>query len=161
MDVADIFAAIEQSAFGAAAREATWLYPLANTAHIWALMTFAAVVAIMDLRILGAFAAVPPAPLMRGARLAAMLAFLALCLSGAVLFAGEAVKMGAHTLFRVKAVLIAGSLANALLFEALWAKRVAALGAGAPMPNGARIMAALSLALWLSVAAAGRLIAYF
>jgi hypothetical protein len=40
--------ALEQSGIGQTIRQAAWLYPIANTGHILALMVFAAAVAVMD-----------------------------------------------------------------------------------------------------------------
>ena len=65
--------ALEQSGLGAAIRQSAWAYPAANVGHIVALTLFAASVAIMDLRMLGAFAATPPASVVRPARRVAML----------------------------------------------------------------------------------------
>ena len=63
-----VLIALEQSALGAAIRQSTWAYPAANVGHILALTLFAGGVAAMDARLLGAFAATPPAAIVRPAR---------------------------------------------------------------------------------------------
>ncbi|HYS47657.1 MAG TPA: DUF6644 family protein [Xanthobacteraceae bacterium] len=160
-DAPAIFAALEHSAFAAAIRQSSWLYPLANVGHILALVAFASAVAVMDLRILGAFAGTVPAHVLRQARRAAILAFCGLAATGFMLFSAEASHIVVNPVFRLKAALVAAGLLNALAFEVVVRRAVAPLPAGAPMPRAARMSAALSLAIWIAVAACGRSIAYF
>jgi hypothetical protein len=85
-----IFVALDQSGFAAAIRQWRWLYPLANVGHILSLVFFAVAVAVMDLRLLGAFAATAPGPLLARARFAAIAAFCGLAVTGFMLFSAEA-----------------------------------------------------------------------
>ena len=55
-----IFVALEDSALGHAIRQSTWAYLTANVGHIVSLVVFAGAVAVMDLRMAGAFAATSP-----------------------------------------------------------------------------------------------------
>jgi uncharacterized protein DUF6644 len=153
--------ALEQSALGAAIRESVWAYPLANVGHIVALTLFAGAVAVMDLRLLGAFAATPPAAIVRPARGVAMLALLLMALTGFTLFAAEASHVAMNSVFQLKAVLIGLGILNALLLAGPALAKIGATGAGTALPVRVRLAAALSLAIWISVAACGRLIAYF
>src|SRR5262249_45851395 len=98
--------ALEQSAFAMAIRQSVWAYPLANVGHIVALTLFAGSVAVMDLRLLGAFAATPPAAILRPARTAAILGLLLMALTGFALFAAEASHVSMNPVFQVKAGLI-------------------------------------------------------
>lgn len=156
-----ILAAIEHSWIGVAARESVWLYPAVNVGHILALTVFAASVAMMDARLLGAFREVAPGRFLRRVRLLAAGAFAVMLLTGSVLFIAEATHVAQNRVFQVKLGLIALALLNALVFELRIANGVRALPAGAPSPAFAKISALLSLSLWFCVAAAGRLIAYF
>src|SRR5437588_845887 len=63
-----IFVALEGSSFAAAIRQSLWLYPAANVGHIVSLFVFAGAVAVMDVRLLGGFAATAPARLIGRAR---------------------------------------------------------------------------------------------
>src|SRR5207244_10019976 len=85
-----VLVALEQSGLAAAIRQSVWAYPAANVGHILALTLFAGAVAAMDARLLGAFAAAPPASVVRPARRAAMLGLLLMLATGSVLFAAEA-----------------------------------------------------------------------
>lgn len=149
-----LFAALEQSGFGRITRSSPWLYPLANVVHVLALTVFASAVAIMDLRLAGAFAAIEPQRLIRDARRVAIAAFAVLFLSGTVLFTAEAGKLAANPVFLTKLGLILAALANVLAFELLFTH-------GDDLPRGAKTMGVVSIVLWLCVASAGRLIAYY
>jgi hypothetical protein len=153
--------AIEQSALGVFARESVWLYPTANVLHILALTVFAASIAMLDLRLLGAFRETTPGLFVRRIRLFAAGALLIMLLTGGILFAAEAPHVWANPVFRIKLALIGTALVNALIFELAMGRVVDRLPPGFATPVPARISAAISLALWFGVAAAGRLIAYF
>jgi hypothetical protein len=155
-----LLVALEQSALGAAIRESVWTYPLANVGHIVALTLFAGSVAVMDLRLLGAFAATPPAAIVRPARAVATMAFLLMALTGFTLFAAEASHVAMNPVFQVKAVLISLGILNALLLAGPALAKLAAAGPDAALPARLRLAGVLSLAIWISVAACGRLIAY-
>ena len=156
-----IFIALEQSGIGAAIRQSTWLYPAANVGHILALTIFAGAVADMDARLLGAFAAAPPATIVRPARRAAVLGLLLMALTGSVLFTAEASHVAMNRVFQIKAVLILLGVVNALLSARALRDVLENASASEPLPARVRVGAALSLFIWLSVAACGRLIAYF
>jgi hypothetical protein len=153
--------AIEHSWLGVLARESVWLYPTANVLHILALTVFAASVAMMDARLLGAFRETAPGPFVNRVRIVAVAAFTVMILTGSVLFTAEATHVAANPVFRIKLLLITAALANALVFELAGKDRLNGIPAGTATPGLARASAAISLALWLSVAAAGRLTAYF
>jgi uncharacterized protein DUF6644 len=160
-DAPAIFVALEQSGFAAAIRQSRWLYPFANVGHIVALVAFAGAVAVMDLRLLGAFAATVPGHVLVLARRAAIAAFCALAATGFMLFSAEASHLVVNPVLRLKAALVAAGLVNVLAYELATRKTVEALPAGAPMPPSTRIGAGISLAIWICVAACGRSIAYF
>jgi len=157
----EIFVALEQSGFAAAVRESPWLYPLANVGHIVALVVFAGAIAVMDLRLLGAFAAMAPGPLLRRARSVAVAAFCVQAATGFMLFAAEASHVVVNPVFQIKMALVVAGLANVLAFELVTRRKIAHLPAGAAMPAAGRIAGVLSLGVWIAVAACGRSIAYF
>jgi hypothetical protein len=156
-----IFVALEQSAFAAAIRQSPWLYPAANVGHILSLIFFVAAVAVMDVRLLGGLAATAPRRLLARARNLAIAAFAGMAVTGFMLFSAEASHLVLNPVFQLKAALVAAGLANIAIYE-FWAKAmVQRLVPGAPMPPRAKIAGALSLGIWLGVAACGRGIAYF
>jgi hypothetical protein len=156
-----ILLVLEQSGIGQAIRQAAWLYPIANTGHILALMLFAAAVAVMDLRILGAFSATTPASVIVPARRASMLGLALMIMTGLMLLLPDASRVGTSGVFQFKLALVVSGVANALLLSGPALRGVAGMPANVPLPQRARVAAALSIMIWLCVAALGRLIAYF
>jgi len=151
-------AAIEASALGAFMRGASAAYPLANLGHLLGLVLLVGSVLLLDLRLLGA-----------GRRLAAEAVSQAvtptmlaggglLVVTGGLLFAADARSLVVNPAFLWKLGLLAAGCANAVLFRALWSGALGDWDAAAP--RAARVQVAASLALWLTVAALGRLIAY-
>jgi hypothetical protein len=156
-----VLIALEQSGLAVAIRQSVWAYPAANVGHILALTLFAGAVAAMDARLLGAFAAAPPATIVRPARRAAMLGLLLMAITGSVLFTAEASHVAMNAVFQIKAALIALGLLNALLAGRTLNVALDDARAFEPLPARVRLSALLSLIIWISVAACGRLIAYF
>ena len=161
MEAPALLVALEGSPLGETIRQSIWLYPAANVAHVVGLALFAGSVAVMDLRILGAFAATTPANVVRPARYAAIAALVLMALSGSVLFTAEARHVSLNPVFQVKASLIALGIANALLVGPALARALADTPAFVPLPGRVRTAAMASIAIWLLVAASGRFIAYF
>jgi hypothetical protein len=157
----EIFQALEGSAFGAGIRQSVWLYPLANVGHVVAVVVFFASVAVMDIRLAGGLSALSPASVLRGARRAAMAAFVVVAITGSMLFAAEASHLALNPVFLTKVGLIALGLANIALFEFVLRREVEKLPAGARLPTAVRASALASLTLWIAVVACGRSIAYF
>ena len=151
--IGELAAALEGSALGVTARESAWAYPLANLIHLLGLVLLVGGIGLLDLRLAGLFRALPLAALSRVLTPLAIVGLLLLAASGAVLFAADAGALVRSPRFQLKLLLIALALGNAGLFRWLWK--------GEPVPGPAlRLMAMLSLLLWLVVASLGRLIAY-
>lgn len=152
--------AIEQSSLGAAIRQSVWLYPAANVGHILGLAAFAGSVAVLDLRLLGALGATRPMDVLVPARRASAAAFVVMLLTGSILFIAEASHVALNPVFQIKAGLIVLALANAVVLGGIAIREADDMPAHVPFSGRVRLAAALSIAMWLSVAAAGRLIAY-
>jgi hypothetical protein len=156
-----IFVALEQSGFAAAIRQSPWLYPAANVGHIISLMVFAGAIAVMDVRLLGGLSATAPAPLLARTRNFALAALAGMAVTGGILFLAEASHLALNPVFQLKALLLGAGLINVAIYE-FWARRtVEHIAAGAAMPARAKVTGALSLVIWVAVAACGRSIAYF
>ncbi|WP_020185512.1 DUF6644 family protein [Methylopila sp. 73B] len=151
-------AALEASALGAFMRGASAAYPIVNLGHLLGLVLLVGSVLLLDLRLLGA-----------GRRLAAHAVAQALTptmlcgagllvVTGVLLFAADARALIGNAAFLWKLGLVATACANAVLFRAVWSGALKNWDAAAPL--AARVQVAASLALWLTVAALGRLIAY-
>jgi hypothetical protein len=137
------------------AASSPYAYPAANTVHVLALVLLLGGIGLVDLRIVGVFRALPLQPLYRALVPIAAIGVLSLAASGSILFAADAEALAQSGTFRLKLVLIALALANVALFRWLNGACVAD-----PPPAGARLLGLASLLLWVSVAIAGRMIAY-
>jgi hypothetical protein len=156
-----IFVALEGSALGQTIRQSSWVYMTANVGHIVSLVVFAGAVAVLDLRMAGAFAATAPGYVLGRARRVVILALFGLALTGAVLFTAEASHVIMNRVFQMKLALIALGLINVTLFEIFTAPKVRDLAPLAPLPAAAKRAGIASLAIWIAVAICGRSIAYF
>jgi hypothetical protein len=148
---------LEGSVLARAMRESVWLYPVANVLHVLGALGFFAAVAAMDAKALRATAGLDVRAFVGRIRPFAVV-FLALqLLSGSLLFLPEASHIGHNAVFLTKLAAIAIALLNVVLLETALAR----VPAGAAPSGTVRFAAAASLLLWLTVAAFGRLIAYF
>ncbi|MBV8903805.1 MAG: hypothetical protein JOZ22_09220 [Acidobacteriia bacterium] len=86
--------------------------------------------------------------------------FTVMILTGALLFASEAVKCYNSPFFRVKLVLIAVAGLNALVFHKTVFHGVHTWDKDAPTPPRAKFAGACSLLVWIGVVAMGRALAY-
>lgn len=147
-------AIVEGSALGGFARGSSWAYPLANLIHLLGLVLLVGSIGIVDLRLIGAFRVLPLASLSRALTPLGLGGLALMALSGPILFAADVSALARSAIFTSKLVLIAIATVNALAFRWIWSRNK-----GEPTAIE-RAMAAASLALWLTVAALGRLIAY-
>ena len=152
-----VLAAIEASALAQTMRRSVWLYPVANVLHVLGIMTFFAAVAAMDvMAVRGSSTAGVRAFIIR-IRPIAMTLLVVQAMTGIMLFLPEARHIAHNAAFQAKLAAILLALLNILALEV-------ALGHTLPVaapPLAVRLAAVASLALWLAVAALGRLIAYF
>ena len=151
-----LLAGLEASGFAAEMRRSTFLYPLANVVHILAALVFFAAVAAMDFRVFRATTVANARAYIDRVRPVAIGAFLFQVASGLMLLAPEASHIWHNPVFRVKLVAIAVGLANVLLLEVLIRRQ-----GRETLSRSATATASVSLVVWLTVAALGRLIAYF
>jgi hypothetical protein len=145
-----LWLALQESWFGGLVRRSALLYPAANILHVTGVMGFFALVAAMDLALLGALKPLAPRALIAKLRPLAFALFLLVAATGLVLLAPEAVAIAGNPAFLAKGALLLLALANVIANG--WALRRS--------EAAARLTAGLSLGLWLGVAAMGRLIAY-
>lgn len=142
-------------AFGPAAffRTSFYLYPLVNVLHVLAIGALVTTALLMDLRVLGLARGLPAETVIRYLRPVAVTALTIAVLSGLTLFSVQPVEYFGNIAFQLKMLLLAAAAANAILFTTF---RMHRPEKGA----GAKIMALVSIGLWLSVAIAGRFIGF-
>ena len=150
--VAEVIAALDASTLAESIRRSVWAYPLLETVHIASFGVLIGSLLVFELRLFGLERSIQPVPLARLTLGTSLVAFAGAVVSGLLLFASNATELAAHPAFRVKLVLILIAGVNAMVFHARGGVR--------RQDATARVQAAASLLLWLSVLAGGRLIAY-
>jgi hypothetical protein len=152
--------AIEASALGQAMRQWLWLYPIVETIHITGIGLLFGSIAVLDLRLLGFSKEIPIRQLAWHVLPWTAAAFLLIVPSGFAMFTAHASEFIASPVFAVKMGLIMAASVNAAIFHAGVFRSSKAWDVGPP-PAAARIAASVSLLVWISVIACGRLLAYF
>lgn len=152
--------AIEMSALGAAMRQSLWLYPVVEIVHLTGIALLVGSIAMLDLRLLGLSSSVPVRRLASHILPWTAASFLLIVPSGLAMFVAHAGDFIASPVFVLKICFIFTAGVNAAVFHASAFRGAADWDLNRAPPAAARVAAALSLALWVSVIACGRLLAY-
>lgn len=152
--------AIEMSALGVAMRQSLWLYPIVEIVHLTGIALLVGSIAMLDLRLLGFSNSVPVRRLASHILPWSAASFLLIVPSGLAMFVAHAGDLIANPVFVLKICLILAAGVNAGVFHAGAFRGASDWDVNRAPPPAARIAAALSLALWVSVVACGRLLAY-
>ena len=152
--------AIAASPLGTALRESVWLYPTVETLHILGLALLFGSIVVVDLRLLGLRRDVALGPLMRFVLPVTLLSALLVVPTGLLLFAAHANDLIDNRAFIVKMLLLFAVSINALMFHAGPYRQEVEAPPGRPARGATRVFASLSIALWIGVVVAGRMIAY-
>lgn len=152
--------AIEMSALGVAMRQSLWLYPIVEIVHLTGIALLVGSIAMLDLRLLGLTRSVPVRRLAAHILPWAAASFLLIVPSGLAMFVAHAGDLIASPVFALKISLILAAGTNAAVFHAAVFRGAAEWDVHRAPPAAARLCAALSLLLWVSVIACGRLLAY-
>jgi len=146
----------DASWLGTTIRDSLWAFPVLESIHLLGLSLLGGSLLIVDLRMLGiGLTRQPIAALAEDARPWLLRALAVMALTGLPLFFSEAVKCYWNPSFRVKMAALPLALAYTFLVRQRVAQ-VAALDA----TTGTRLVALGSMAVWFTVAAAGRWIGF-
>jgi len=152
--------AIEMSALGVAMRQSLWLYPIVEIVHLTGIALLVGSIAMLDLRLLGLSNSVPVRRLAAHILPWTAASFLLIVPSGLSMFVAHARDFIASPVFVLKLCLILAAGVNAAVFHAGVFRGASDWDVNRMPPAAARMAAALSLLLWVSVVACGRLLAY-
>jgi hypothetical protein len=130
-------------------RTSFYLYPLLNALHILSIGMLVTSAMLMDLRVLGLARGLPAETVIRYLRPVAIIALLAALATGLTLFSVRPVDYFDNFAFRLKMLLLAAAVGNAIVFTSFRGHHL-----------GGKLMALISMALWLSVLVAGRFIGF-
>jgi hypothetical protein len=142
-------------------RQWLWLYPGVEIVHVTGIALLFGSIAVLDLRLLGFARKISVKSLAGHVLPWTAASFLLIVPSGLAMFVAHASDFIASPVFVTKVSLIMAAGVNAAVFHAGVFRGAAAWDAEAPPPLAARAAGAVSLLLWVSVIACGRLLAYF
>jgi hypothetical protein len=131
-----------------------------ETLHFFGIILLIGAIGAMDLRLLGVAKRLPFAPLHRLSPWA--VSGFAICLAtGSLFFAGDPFQYIHNPVFRFKMLFIALAGTNVLVFYMTGVFRnVETLGPGDDAPVEAKVIAAVSLVLWIGVMYLGRMLPF-
>jgi hypothetical protein len=153
-------AAIERLPLAMAMRHDLWLYPTVEIVHIIGFVTLVGSIIVLDLRLLGLSKTLSVRALARHTLPWSIGALALIIPSGLLMFITHAGDFISNPAFITKMSLLFCAGINAAVFHAGVFRSVAAWDVGAATPAAAKIHALLSLLIWFSVLACGRLLAY-
>lgn len=148
---------LEHSSWAVSIRQSIWLYPFLEIIHIIGIVLLVGPAFLFDLRLLGFSKQLPLVSLERHLLSWSLRGALLVIPSGLLLFITNASTLGYDPVFWTKMILLVTAGCNALLFHRFVSR---SLRHSAIVPPAAKVMAILSLLLWIAIIACGRLLAY-
>lgn len=160
VDAAGPIAALEMAPIAVAMRQALWLYPIVEIAHISGFVVLVGSIVVLDLRLLGLSRQISARQLARHVLPWTIGALFVIVPTGLLMFMAHASDFVTNRAFQLKLTLIGLAGVNAALFHTAVFSGVAKWDVAVAPPAAARVHAAVSLMLWAGVLACGRLLAY-
>ena len=152
---------LETSSVAIAMRQWTWLYPAVEIVHIVGFVALVGAALMFDTRLLGRSRLLEVSALERHLLPWARWSLLLVVPTGVLMFIAHATEMAANPALRLKLLLVVVAFLNAGIFHRWPFRTVGDWDTEMRAPLAARVNGALSIVLWVSVIACGRLIAYF
>jgi hypothetical protein len=138
-----------------------WAFPLASVFHLLGIVLFIGMRLVLDLRVVGwAFGGTAVSEMMKRVAPWSLVGAILTVVSGMALYTAESSRMAANPVFQFKVAALAAALVNAWFFHAVLTRRARDWDGGTTLPAPAVASAYLSLALWVVLIIAGRLVAY-
>lgn len=152
---------IEASAIGVAIAESRYAYPVIEGIHLIGLSISVGLIFLTDLRLMNVFLKrVPVIDVLRHLRPYVIGGFIAVFISGGLLFWSAAARMLDSPAFVAKMLFMAFAGLNALYFELVIAQRSPVRQNHPVLPSSVRYAGIASFGLWTLVVVCGRLIPY-
>ena len=145
----------EASLIGQIIRQSLWLFPVIEAVHLLALTVIGGSLLILDLRMLGIGLRQPVNEIARDARPYLVWSLVVMITTGIALFLSESVKCYYSQAFWIKITTLPVALLFTFVVRQPIAKRTTT-----DTTMRTRLVALISIALWFTVAAAGRWIGF-
>jgi len=161
MDIAGLVRSLEASSLATTIRQSLVLFPLIESVHVIGLTMVFGTIVIIDLRLLGVASRARPFTAVASDVLRwTWLAFAVTATTGALMFVTNANTYYYNNYFRAKMALLVLSGVNVLAFELTARRSVQAWDQKAAAPAAGRIVATVSLMLWIGVIVLGRWVGF-
>lgn len=161
MDITAFLKSLEASGLATRIRDGLWLFPLIESIHVVGLALVFGTIAIIDLRLLGIASTQRSFQRMASDILKwTWAAFALTALTGTLMFITNAQVYYHNFFFRTKMLLLVLSGINILVFELTAGRTIHRWDKSRSAPTVGKAVAALSLAIWISVILMGRLIGF-
>jgi hypothetical protein len=161
MHVASFLQWLHDTNFSIVMRESIWAEPIVETVHVLTLTLFFGFAMLLDLRLLGVvLTSRPISQVLKQLNPWLYIGYAIMIVSGVLLFMGDPVAFYSTIPFKLKMALLIVAGINAILFNMTIGKKTNTLDLTSKPPWQAILAGSVSLVLWISIIAAGRLIAY-
>jgi hypothetical protein len=161
MDIPAVLQWIESTGLATKIRQSLYVFPFLESVHVIGLSLVFGTIAIIDLRLLGIASRDRPFKRMSSDILKwTWAAFALTALTGALMFTTNASVYYHNFYFRTKMLLLLLAGTNMLSFELTLGRAAHRWDRAPAAPPMGRAVAVLSLAIWISVIFAGRLIGF-
>jgi hypothetical protein len=156
-----VFQWLADTQWSIALHESLYMYPLIESVHVLTLCVFTGMAMMWDLRLLGwTLRAVPVSELTDRIMPWMKAGFVVMVVTGVLLVYAIPVRSYQSIFFRVKVVLLILAGLNVWVFHTTVLRRVSKWDLAPRPPRAARVAGGLSLALWIGIIVAGRMIEY-
>ena len=161
MDIAAFLESLEASGLAARIRDSLLLFPLIESTHVFGLALVFGTIAIIDLRLLGIASTQRSFKRMASDILKwTWAAFALTALTGTLMFITNAQVYYHNFFFRTKMLMLVLAGINTLVFELTAGRTIHRWDKAPSVPPAGKAVAALSLAIWISIIVMGRLIGF-
>jgi len=152
---------LQRTAVAVSIRDSLYTFPVLESIHVVGLALVFGTIAILDLRLLGvASTDRPVSRLMADLLKWTWAAFAVTALTGGLMFSTNALVYFHNTFFRAKMILLVLAGLNMLVFELTARKTIDRWDRDSTTPSSAKVVATISLVIWIGVIVAGRVIGF-
>ena len=161
MDVSSCLRWLQGTALATSIRDSLFVFPLLESAHVLGLALVFSTIAVIDLRLLGVASTERSFQRMASDILKwTWAAFALTALTGSLMFMTNAVVYFHNIYFRTKIALLVLAGVNVLVFELTAGRTIHRWDQAPEAPPIGRVVATLSLVIWVAVIFAGRIIGF-
>jgi uncharacterized membrane protein len=162
MSLLGIFQWLQSTQIATALRESALVYPIIMSSHLSGMALFGGMILMTDLRLLGiVMRRYPVSDVVDQLRIWKRIGFVLVVGCGIFLAWSKAEFYYHNPFFWLKMTLLMLVGVHALIFRKSVYNNTAALDRALVMPTNAKVAACISLALWVGLISAGRLIGYY